>query len=74
MRSEEILRREAEYRAVREALGAYDVALELAAPGSQPTAEASPPDAMRGHFGPPRTRPRPGREPGGGKTPTFSGS
>ncbi len=30
MRSEEILRREAEYRAVREALGTYDVALVLA--------------------------------------------
>jgi hypothetical protein len=30
MRSEEILRREAEYRAVREALGMYNVALVLA--------------------------------------------
>lgn len=74
MRSEEILRREAEYRAVREALGTYDVALELATPGSQPAAEASPPDAARGHFGPSSAKRSPGREPGGGKTPMYSGS
>jgi len=73
VRSEEILRREAEYRAVREALGAHDVALELVTPGSQPAAEASPPDAARGQFGPSSAKPRPGREPGGGRTRVFSG-
>jgi hypothetical protein len=40
MRSEEILRREAEYRAVREALGTCELTLILAQPGPKELPEA----------------------------------
>jgi hypothetical protein len=43
MRSEEILLREAEYRAIREALGTYDVALVLAEPCRQMPPESCVP-------------------------------
>jgi len=43
MRCEEILQREAEYRAIREALGTHDVALVLAEPCRQTSSEACVP-------------------------------
>jgi hypothetical protein len=67
MKSEEILQRDAEYRAIREALGAYNVALDLAtrpaddtpsplgaaAPGSEAPASAP---ALPGEVDPPAAR------------------
>ena len=44
MRTEDVLRRDAEYRAVREALGRYDVILALPRAGEQP--HRSPPDPL----------------------------
>lgn len=44
MQTEEILRREAEYRAVREALGPYDLTLVLDPITPQPAAELHEPN------------------------------
>jgi len=48
MRSEEVLRREAEYDAVREALGTYDVTLVVAQPCPKALPEAGVPASSAG--------------------------
>jgi hypothetical protein len=68
MRSEEILRREAEYRAMREALGAYNVALVLAEPFPRALPEASVPALPLGPVGTPSSRTPLNQHPGGGES------
>jgi hypothetical protein len=68
MRSEEILLREAEYRAMREALGAYDVALVLAESCPRALPEASVSDSPQGLVGTLSSRTPLSRLPGGGES------
>jgi hypothetical protein len=51
VRTEEILRHEAEYRAIREALGEYDVTLVLAQTCSQARLEAGEMAEQQDHVG-----------------------
>jgi hypothetical protein len=67
MRSEEILRREAEYRAIHEALGACNLALVLAGPCSQALPEASVPTWTPGPAGTPSSRTPLSQLPDGGE-------
>jgi hypothetical protein len=58
MRTEEILQRNAEYRAIREALGRYDVSLVLAQPSDDALqGEPTPDDAPAPNHTPPGNQP-----------------
>jgi hypothetical protein len=74
MRSEEILRREAEHRAVREALGMYNVALVMAQPCPRALSEPCVPPLSAGPVDSPSSKTPINRVPAAGETQTRKDS